>query len=306
MKKFFIFIFIFILQINYNYTMIVKDNKILDKSGNSIDIKEYKRIVITDPAIVEIFYLLNGEDKIAAIANPTASKIEPHEKTKELKSIGTIRSPSIEAIVALEPDLVITFSGTNSIAPNLKAFNIPVITTSAGSIEEIYNNILACGYIVDKSDTANNVINQYKERIQKHRDAVKDKKKIRGVVLFSLSPMMTFSNKTLPGEILEILGVENLGDQKATDQTAVLSSEFLLIENPDFIAGTHGITDFEQMKSALSNISGTKAVKNGNLFFIDPQKMVRGSHRIFDVIDEIAKKLSELNLDDSKEEEKKE
>lgn len=313
MKKFFIFIFMLIFHINYCHSLEIKDNKIVDKSGYQIEKKEYKKIIITDPAIVEIIYALGAEDNIAAIANATMSQIHPHEKTSKLPSIGTLRQPSLEKIVELKPDLVITFSGTSSITPELVKFDIPVLTTAAGSIDQIYKNIEICGYLVGKEKEAQELITQCRIRVQKHRNQNKGKKTLKGIVLFSLSPMMTFSDDTLPGEILQILGVENLG-MKSKDKssnpamgvsTPILSNEFIIMEDPDFIAATHGITDIEDMKKALIPIADTRAIQKNNLFFLDPQKMVRGSHRIFDSIDEIAEKLSKLNLEDTKEEDKK-
>ena len=42
----------------------IENNLIKDNYGNSIEIKEYNKLIVLDPAVVETIYLLNGEEKI--------------------------------------------------------------------------------------------------------------------------------------------------------------------------------------------------------------------------------------------------
>ena len=305
MRKFFLLIFIFIFQISYGHSISlpqgnleIKDNKIIDSYGNSVEKKAYQKIIITDPAIVEIFYILEAEENILAIANPTLSGIYPEEKTDKLTSVGTIRNPSIEMIVSLEPDLVITYPGTTGLAADLKNLDIPVLTTIATNIDRIYENIELCGIVTGKEELAQKIITQSKNKVESHREKNKDKKKIRGIILFSTSPMMTFSDATLPGEVLQILGVENIANQTGMEMP-ILSNEFILEENPDFIAGSMSINDLEDLKKSIAILADTKAFKKGNLFIIDSNKIVRGSPRIFEAIDELAEILAALNLEDN-------
>ena len=305
MRKIFLLIFIFIFQISYGHSISlpqgnleIKDNKIIDSYGNSVEKKAYQKIIITDPAIVEIFYILEAEENILAIANPTLSGIYPEEKTDKLTSVGTIRNPSIEMIVSLEPDLVITYPGTTGLAADLKNLDIPVLTTIAINIDRIYENIELCGIVTGKEELAQKIITQSKNKVESHREKNKDKKKIRGIILFSTSPMVTFSDATLPGEVLQILGVENIANQTGMEMP-ILSNEFILEENPDFIAGSMSINDLEDLKKSIAILADTKAFKKGNLFIIDSNKIVRGSPRIFEAIDELAEILAALNLEDN-------
>ena len=48
---------------------------------------------------------------------------------------------------------------------------------------------------------------------------------LKGAVLYTVSPMMGFNEKSLPGEILDILGVENIADNLIGDKP-IISQEF--------------------------------------------------------------------------------
>lgn len=100
-----------------------------------------KKLVVLDPAIVEMMYLLGAEDQIEAISTLSMSKIWPEEKTVHLKSVGTYTKPNLEKIVELKPDLVITSAHSSGVDDSLKNFNIPTLALRAESVDEIYKNI---------------------------------------------------------------------------------------------------------------------------------------------------------------------
>ena len=90
--------------------------------------KKYDRIVVLDPAVVEMVYLLGGEDKLVGIAKLERSKIWPEEKTEKVESVGTFINPSLEKIIALKPDLVIeSFHSSDAIDKSLTSNNIEII-----------------------------------------------------------------------------------------------------------------------------------------------------------------------------------
>ena len=103
--------------------------------------KKYDRIVVLDPAVVEMVYLLGGEDKLVGIAKLERSKIWPEEKTEKVESVGTFINPSLEKIIALKPDLVIeSFHSSDAIDKSLSSNNIEIIKIQANSMEDIFKN----------------------------------------------------------------------------------------------------------------------------------------------------------------------
>lgn len=296
MKKFILSILSLLLLSNLMFAFEIKDNLITDQLGNSIEKKIYKKIIITDPAIIEILYLINGEENIAAIGKTMQSKIWPEEKTENLPSIGTITRPNLEQIVALEPDLVILNGMTANIVDNLKNAKIPAIISGANSIDDVLKNITTAGIITGKEENAKKLHDESKEKMITLQEASKSRPKIKGVVLFSASPMRSFNATTLPGQVLNLLGVENLADNVKGEQP-ILSNEFIILENPDFIAGAMSFESIEQIKSTNPALAETKAFKNNNIFIIDSSKILRGSPRIFESLEELSKELSNLKLD---------
>lgn len=264
----------------------IEGNLIKDNQGNSIEMKEYNKLIILDPAVVETIYLLGGEDKIAAIGKTAMSKIYPEEKTKDLESVGTITRPNLEKILSYTPDLVILNGMSSKTGESLKSLKIPYIINEAGSIEEILNNIKAYGEIVGKKPESEKLYNESVTKVEKLRERVKDKPlKLKGTILYSVSPMMGFNSKTLPGEVLELLGVDNITNDLVGERP-IISQEFLLKENPDFLAGAMSIKSAEDIRNSNPAVKEIKAGQKDNIFIVDSNKILRGSPKIFELVEE--------------------
>lgn len=268
----------------------IEGNLIKDNHGNSIEIKEYNKLIVLDPAVVETIYLLGGEDKIAAIGKTAMSKIYPEEKTKDLESVGNIAKPSLEKILSYTPDLVILNGMSTKTGETLKSLKIPYLITGASSIEEILDNIKAYGEIVGKKSESEKLYNESVAKVEELKERVKDKPLgLKGTVLYSVSPMMD-STARLFREVLELLGVENITNE-LTGERPIISQEFLLKENPDFLAGAMSIKSTDDIKNSNPAIKEIKAGQKDNIFIVDSNKILRGSPRIFELVEEFYEEL---------------
>ncbi|AVQ31840.1 ABC transporter substrate-binding protein [Fusobacterium varium] len=293
-RKSIVLLFILMLGINI-YSMEIKDKKIIDNYGNSIEQREYRKIVVLDPAVVETFYMLGGESKITAIGKTAMSEIYPVEKTKNLANVGTITKPSIEKILSYTPDLVILNAMAASTGESLKELKIPFIINTAGNISDIFLNIKIYGDITGKKAEAEKLYINSEEKLNNLKKKVKESPlNLKGAVLYTVSPMMGFNEKSLPGEILDILGVENIADNLIGDKP-IISQEFLLKKNPDFLAGAMSIKSAKDIANSNPAVKETTAGKKGNFFIVDSSKILRGSPRIFEAVEEFYLELLKIN-----------
>lgn len=293
-RKSIVLLFILMLGINI-YSMEIKDKRIIDNYGNSIEQREYRKIVVLDPAVVETFYMLGGESKITAIGKTAMSEIYPVEKTKNLANVGTITKPSIEKILSYTPDLVILNAMAASTGESLKELKIPFIINTAGNISDILLNIKIYGDITGKKAEAEKLYINSEEKLNNLKKKVKESPlNLKGAVLYTVSPMMGFNEKSLPGEILDILGVENIADNLIGDKP-IISQEFLLKKNPDFLAGAMSIKSAKDIANSNPAVKETTAGKKGNFFIVDSSKILRGSPRIFEAVEELYLELLKIN-----------
>lgn len=286
--------FILILSSQYLGAITIEDNFIKDEKGNLTKVQEYKKIVVLDPAVIETLYMIGAEDRIVAIGTTAKSKIYPEDKTKDLPSVGNIVNISIEKVLSFSPDLVILTPMSSRTADNLKALNIPVLVNEVGTLDDILKNIVIYGKITGKEKEAEELYNMELKNLEDLRESIsKNPLNLKGTLLYSTSPMMAFNEKSLPGQIFNLLGVKNIADNLTGDKP-IISSEFLLKENPDFIAGSMAIKSSDDILNSNNIIKEVNAGKNKNIFIVDSTKILRGSPRIFEAINELYSELKKI------------
>lgn len=239
----------------------------------------YKKIVVLDPAVVEMLYLLNAEDRIAAVAHSQTTGIWPEDKTKDLPDVGTLAKPSLEKIISFSPDLVVLSIHSTGLAKDLEAHGIKTVSFPANSFDDIFNNFLEVGKLIGKENEAQKITAEKKEKLEEIKKSEPLNKK--GAFIYSASPMMAFGENSLPGEVLKIYGVENLTD-KVKGERPILTPEYVIEENPDFLLVGLGVSSEDEIVTANPQLKDTNAVKNKNIIKVNSQALLRGSPRIVD------------------------
>ena len=249
------------------------------KEGAVKETAVYKKIVVLDPAVVEMLYLLNAEDRIAAVAHSQTTGIWPEDKTKDLPDVGTLAKPSLEKIISFSPDLVVLSIHSTGLAKDLEAHGIKTVSFPANSFDDIFNNFLEVGKLMGKEDEAQKITAEKKEKLEEIKKSEPLNKK--GAFIYSASPMMAFGENSLPGEVLKIYGVENLTD-KVKGERPILTPEYVIEENPDFLLVGLGVSSEDEIVTANPQLKDTNAVKNKNIIKVNSQALLRGSPRIVD------------------------
>lgn len=259
-----------------------QNNEVNDKGE-----KKYNRVVILDPAVIEMFYLLEAEDKIVGIANMERSKIWPEEKVKTLESVGTFSKPSLEKIISLKPDLVITsFHTTEELNNGLKSNGIETKQYRANSIESIFKNYEEVAKIVEKENIAKKHIEEKNKKINEIKEILKEEKK--GLFILSANPLMAFGNNTLPNDILKLLNIKNIATS-LEGASPVVTPEYIIKENPEIILTL--LKNPDEIEKANPNLKDVDAIKNKKVIVLDSSQVLRGSPKTIDHIIDVYEKI---------------
>lgn len=248
--------------------------------------KKYDRIVVLDPAVVEMVYLLGGEDKLVGIAKLERSKIWPEEKTEKVESVGTFINPSLEKIIALKPDLVIeSFHSSDAIDKSLSSNNIEIIKIQANSIEDIFKNFQKVAKILGKEKEAEKIIAEKRQKIEEIKKIDTTEKK--GLFILAPTPMRVFGKGTLPNDIMEMLNIKNIA-AGMEGMSPTLTPEYIIKENPDIILTF--VKDSQEIVKANPQIKDISAIKNNKFVVLETGQILRGSPRMIDYIADVYQK----------------
>ncbi len=264
---------------------IVSCSKKNAENGKKEENKKYNRIVVLDPATVEIIYMLGAEDKIVGVANLERSKVWPEEKVAKLESVGTFIKPSLERIITLKPDLVITSALTDDNLNNgLKSNNIEAKRIQANSIEEIFTNFMEVAKMLGKENEANKIIAEKRAKLEEIKKIATGNKK--GLFVMSASPLMVFGNDNLPNDIMKLLNIKNIAENQK-GRNPIVIPEFIIKENPDIIITL--LPNPAQIVATNPQLKNVNAIKNSKFIVVNSSQILRGSPRTIDQIEEIAK-----------------
>ena len=248
--------------------------------------KKYDRIVVLDSAVVEMVYLLGGEDKLVGIAKLERSKIWPEEKTEKVESVGTFINPSLEKIIALKPDLVIeSFHSSDAIDKSLSSNNIEIIKIQANSIEDIFKNFQKVAKILGKEKEAEKIIAEKRQKIEEIKKIDTTEKK--GLFILAPTPMRVFGKGTLPNDIMEMLNIKNIA-AGMEGMSPTLTPEYIIKENPDIILTF--VKDPQEIVKANPQIKDISAIKNNKFVVLETGQILRGSPRMIDYIADVYQK----------------
>jgi iron complex transport system substrate-binding protein len=247
-----------------------------------------QRIISLAPNVTEVLYDLGLGKQIVAVS--TYCNYPPEVKGKP--KIGGMSNPSLEAIIALKPDLVVLTDDGNPrmIAQRLSKLNIPTYVFRARRLDDLPKEIRKLGIVVDVQDRAEQsarrieeVFNGYSAKRQRlHAPALR-----KALFVVQSEPLIVAGPGTAIDDALNLLGLKNIAAD-APNRYPHFSLEDVIRRSPDviFIVKTH---DTQSNRSAqfLKKLSHLKAVREGKVFYIgDP--LLRMGPRITDGIDEMA------------------
>ncbi|WP_343344485.1 ABC transporter substrate-binding protein [Terrisporobacter petrolearius] len=270
-----------------------KETTVTDREGNEVKVPtKLERIISAVPSNTEVLVELGLADKLVGV-DKYSEGIEG--LNKDIPKMD-MNNPDAEAIIALEPDIIIA-SGHNKIGSAEDPYKaiveagIPVVyIPSSDSIKGIYKDIEFIASLVNEKKKGEEIITDMKAKISKYEElgkTIKDKKK----VYFEIGPapsLFTFGNSTFLNEMIEVIGAENVF--KNEKSWFAPTEEAILDSNPDAI-----FTNVSYVKNPTKEISSRngweniKAIKKGDVYYIDSNSSARGNQNIIKALDEMAK-----------------
>lgn len=197
--------------------------------------KKPTRIISLSPTATEILFAIGANKQVLAVDDNSNFPLDVPKS--QLSGF----SPNVEAIVALNPDLVIIqidSAKSKSIRDSLTKLGIPVVMEkTASKISDTYSEIELLGKVSDQSTSAKTLVSSMKKRISKILSSSTKKYKYR--VFHELdNTLYSATSKTFIGNVYKDFGLLNVADAATGADSAgypQLSAEYLISSNPQII-----------------------------------------------------------------------
>lgn len=246
------------------------------KQGSTEIAAAPEKIVVLDYSALDYLDTLGYGDKVVGV--PTA-KAAPNvaDNYKDVKQVGSLKEPDMEAIAGLEPDLILlggrnakTYPDMSKIAPT-----IDLTFDYENAVADTENNAATVGKIFGVEDEAKAKFADIKSKMDEVKKKVTDAN-VNALIVMTNGGELSAYGETSRFALIHQLGFKPAAEVKMDGRHGeAISFEYVANADPDYIfvidrdaaTGSDGNT----AKATLDNdlIKGTKAAKNDKIIYLD-------------------------------------
>ena len=262
-----------------------------DDIGRAVAIDQVpQRIVSFGPSITEILFALGLEEKVVGVSNYCDY---PEAATLKAK-IGDAFNPSLERIVELEPDLVLTVK-QEQLNMELDALGIKFMVLDPEDIDGILGDIELVGEITGTKKRAEELVKDMQDSISQVIALMEDVPEVRVFFIVDATDLTlpwTAGTGSFIDALITMAGGENIA-AKAQGAWVQFSLEQIVSSDPEVIiiqTMIGGVPTISKEELEEHPVWGEMtAVKQGKICFIDGDLVSRPGPRIVRGSEEMAK-----------------
>ncbi|MBI4704408.1 MAG: ABC transporter substrate-binding protein [Deltaproteobacteria bacterium] len=190
-----------------------------------------ERVVSVSPNTTEAMYAIGAGELLVG----RSQHCDFPPEARRLPSVGGFAAPSVEAIVALRPTLVVGDRGPAGpeLVQKLGAHGIAAYFPAAERIEDIEALIVGLGRRVGHAAEAERVAAQIRSELGAIAHALGGRPPVSVVMVFDPSPIVVAGPGGFPDELIRRAGARNVVDRGGAFPT--VSIERLLVLDPDVV-----------------------------------------------------------------------
>lgn len=248
--------------------------------------RQPRRIVSLSPTATEDLYAAGAGGQVIAV--DTYSTYPPEAPRTKLSGY----EPSVEAIAAYRPDLVIVAEDTSHIVAQLGKLGIPaLVEPPAPNLSSAYGEIEQLGEATGRLQGARRAVAKMRRQIAAVVASVPKPGKPLSVYHELDQTYFSATSNTFIGQIYKLLGVRNVADAaKGSGEYPQLSAEYLISSNPDLIVLADTVCCKQSAATVAARPGWDKiaAIRHGDVVPVDDSIASQWGPRIVLFVREVA------------------
>lgn len=266
--------------------------RVTDDLGQRIVLaRPAQRIVSLAPHITELLFDAGAGD---AVVGASAFSDYP-EPARHLPRVGGGSGIDLEAVVALQPDLVIAWASGNPAAQvrRLRALGLTVFESEPRSLEDIPRTLQRFGRLAGTRDTADRAATAFNQRLRALRARYAGRRPLRVFYQAWDRPLMTVNGAHIISDVLALCGGVNIFAEQPGLAPPV-STEAVLARDPQVILIGAGSADAGPLTARWSRWPQLQAVRDGHVLSVPRDLLVRMTPRLLDGVEQVCAQLDRV------------
>jgi iron complex transport system substrate-binding protein len=265
--------------------------EVVDETGRRVTLPaEVRRMVSLAPNLTETIYALGAGDRLAGVTDYCDYPPEAQKKPR----VGGPRNPSLEAIVALKPDVVLATTALNRLetVEALARLGVVVYATDPRTVAGVLESIARLADLIGASQEGQILVSNLRARLESLQERLAGRPVKRVLFIVWEDPLITIGPHTFLADALRYAGARSVVETR--QDWPRLSFEEVIRLQPDYLvfAGSHGETG-EREFTDLRTRPGWRelAAVRARRFAIISDAVNRPAPRLVDAIEELARQL---------------
>ncbi len=243
------------------------------------------RIVSLVPALTEMLFAIGAGPQVIAVS----SFDEFPPQVKSLPRVGALLDPDMERILALRPDLVLSYGSQTDVQAQLSRANIRVFSYRHAGLNGIFTTLKDLGAAVGRAADADRLARDIRGGLDAIQARVRGRPKPKTLLVFERDPASLRSVYVSGGvgflhDMLDIAGGVNVFADVARESVQP-SVETMLARAPEVIlevraTGLLAAADVAQARRVWGALASVPAVKEGRIEILTGEHLVVPGPRV--------------------------
>ena len=229
-----------------------------------------------------------AEDKIVGVSDQISESIECNvylPELSELPTVGSWYNPDCEAILILDPDLVIAYSTKAAEIDEKLSGGIAVVGFGSSTPKIIMEQLVKLGYILNENDKVecytDDFHDKYLDLIKAQTEELSEEEKPKVYVESYTADYKTYTSVSVAQQFIDLSGGSHIFADLEDGPFVTIDPEEVVERNPDVIIkygsvadagfGVDDTSEAEVLRDSILNrpeLATVTAVVNGNVYII--------------------------------------
>jgi iron complex transport system substrate-binding protein len=238
-----------------------------------------RRIVSLVPALTEMLFAIGAGPQVVAVSSYDDFPAE----VKALPRVGALLDPDLERILALRPDLVITYGSQTELEAQFARAGIRTFSYRHGGIDTVLDTIRDLGQATGRAEGANRKVTEIRAQLEAVRARVRGRPRPRTLLVFERQPrtlqgLYVSGGRGFLHELLEVAGAVNVFADVPRESVQP-SHETLLTRAPAVIlevraTGLLAASEVGQEEGVWAGLPSIPAVRARRVHFVHDDAVV--------------------------------
>jgi iron complex transport system substrate-binding protein len=237
-----------------------------------------QRVVTIAPSLTDMVLSMGAGSTLVGV-----SRFDTDKAVAALPRVGGFVDPSVEAVIALKPDLVIVQPGPGNQRPveRMAELGIPVLLLPLHTVADTLAAMRAVGQALGHEKEAEALVSQFEATRARIREAAKKFPAPKVLLAYGFEPLVVAGPGSFADELLRDAGAINVAAD-AGSAYPVYSVERAVRARPDVVVDAADVDVGKEKIQALPGLSAARWVEMPSLALLQPgPSLGRGLEELF-------------------------